>query len=156
MTRLLFASLFALASTLPLVVACATTKPYILNDTTLAVSAVSSATHTFDYVRLYAERGELVLYGKVTHRHEASLREPQVDAAITDAAGRAVAQFSLNLVERGKRRRGWYGASFRARLPRVSVPTHSVSLAFHEAEASPGCGQNAALRDTSPTPTGSE
>ena len=129
-------------------VSCALTRPYIANESRYALDLKSSPHHEFSYVRLYQEAGELVLYGKVDHRHGWCGAEPHVDLAVVGPDDTVVRQAGLSISDRGGKQHGWYGASFRVRLPVVPEKGESIRLAFHETGCADGenfeCGDNAA------------
>lgn len=144
--KLLVGALLLLSASL--LASCASTKPYIANESPSTLDLKSSPYHEFSYVRLYPEDGELVLYGKVDHRHGWCGVEPHVDLAVVGPDNSVVRQASLSIANRGGKRHGWYGASFRVRLPVVPAKGENIRLAFHETGCSSGenfdCGGNAA------------
>jgi len=131
-----------------LATSCASTKPYIANESQATLDLKPTSYHEFSYVRLYPEDGELVLYGKVDHRHGWCGAEPHVDVAVIGPDNTITRQASLSIANRGGKQHGWYGASFRVRLPAVPAKGENIRLAFHETGCSTGenfdCGGNAA------------
>jgi len=146
MKNLIIGALLLLSASLS--ASCASTRPYISNESPSTLDLKSSQYHEFSYVRLYPEEGELVLYGKVDHRHGWCGAEPHVDLAVVGSDNTVVRQASLSIANRGGKRHGWYGASFRVRLPVVPAKGENIRLAFHETGCSTGenfdCGGNAA------------
>ncbi|RJO66819.1 MAG: hypothetical protein C4523_11295 [Myxococcales bacterium] len=138
----------ALLVSAALFASCASTKPYIANESQAALDLQSTPYHEFRYVRLYPEEGQLILYGKVDHRHGLCGAEPHVDLAIIGPDNAVSRQASLAIANRGGKRYGWRGASFRVRLPEVPAKGENIRLTFHETGCSAGenfdCGGNAA------------
>ena len=142
----IIAILFALAL---LSASCASTRPYIANESQAALDLQPTPYHDFSYVRLYPEDGKLVLYGKVTHRHGWCEKEPHVDLSIIGPDNQVARKTSLPIANRGGKRHGWYGAAFRVKLPEAPAKGQNVRLAFHETGCSKSenfdCGGDAAV-----------
>jgi len=136
---------------------CATTLPYVYNDSKLDVSVAESEFHRVTYVRAYEEDGELVVYGKVEHSHGYCARDEHVDVAIKDARGQDVLAGSLPLKRTtSPKQHGWYGASFRTKLKATPASGSRILLVVHDSgcttvDGSFDCGENvAATADPSP------
>jgi len=143
----LLAALFAAAG-------CAASVPYLYNETGITVHATADDLHAFTYIRVYADRGEGVLYGKVEHRHDRLAEAGHVDLAVVAADGRTERVESLPLRAVSPKQHGWIGAAFRTRLCPGPSPGSRLFLAFHEAgggASSGDCEDNAALQ-TVPAP----
>jgi len=109
---------------------CATTGPYLDNDTDLEVRLANSERHTFSYVRVFERDEQAQLYGKVEHRHGRCAQEGHVDLAIADAQGKIERTESVRMRSMNSRRHGSAGAAFRFRLapvPRAVSPFTRVS-----------------------------
>jgi hypothetical protein len=148
--RRLLAAL-VVASSIALV-GCQSQGTYLNNSVQSPVELQPSRFHEFAYVRLYADDGELVVYGKVRHLHGSCAAAPHVDLVILDSQERPVMTQSLPLARRGKRRRGWFGAAFRTRISGHPQPGERVRLAFHDCGCVPDgafdCGKNAAVAES--------
>ncbi len=95
---------------------CATSSPYIYNSLDAEIEVEQSQANEFTYLRAYEHRGELVIYGDVEPRGEPCCAPPIVELSIERSEGDTVQRVCIPVVDRGSYRRGWYGASFRARL----------------------------------------
>jgi len=118
---------------------CATTSSYVYNDTELDVHIADSDLHTITYVRVYAEGGETVLYGEVSHRHRRGAPEAHVDLSLEDPGGTVAGIETLALRPASPKQRGWHGAAFRTRLKPAPALGTRISLAVHDGAASPRC-----------------
>jgi len=95
------------------------------------IELLPSDTHELYQVSAFQEGGELVLYGKVKLVCGFCILPGYVDIAIVSKDGKLVHSASMPYVDRGRRRGGWFGAHFRARIP-ISVPVGArIRLAFH-------------------------
>jgi len=128
--------------------ACATTRPYLNNESGVQIDLVASPHHAFTLVTAYKEGTALVLHGKVEHTHGYCPTEGHVDLALLDADGKVTFTQSLPLYHRSGRVPGWHGAAFRSRVPVAPVADGLIRLAFHDRQCSPNenfnCGNNAA------------
>jgi hypothetical protein len=111
---------------------CVAQKHYLYSSVANSVELGSSPFHQFKVVRVYADDGDLVVYGKVGHSHSDCSPAARVGLSILDASGTPVLQRSLPLVDRGTRRRGWSGAAFRARVAGHPRPGDTIVLAFQD------------------------
>jgi len=128
---------------------CVSAVPHVNNRSKLPVALTPSNNHQFSEVVVTTdeERGELVLFGRVRHLHDPCKEEGHVDLTVEDAQGSVWHAASIPIVERGGRR-GWYGASFRARIPGVLPNPGQLRLAFDDASCTAlfDCGNNRALK----------
>lgn len=140
---------------------CATTLPYVSNDSKLVVSVAESDFHRITYVRADEDEGELVVYGKVDHRHGYCVRDEHVDVAIKDRQGQDLLAESLPLKRStSPKQHGWYGASFRTKLKAVPAGSSRLMLAVHDSgctavDGTFDCGENVATT-TAPAPERSD
>jgi len=122
--------------------------PYISKNIKNPVKLTPSPTHGFESITIEQQRGRLTVYGRLEHRHTFCLTEGHVDLALTSAQGGTTFQASVPIVYRGYKRRGWYSASFRARLPLRVAPNTIVRVAVHDPSCFKGdtfnCGANRA------------
>lgn len=95
------------------------------------LNILPSETHELYETKALQDGAELVVYGKVKKLRGFCLSPGHVDLTITDSGGKTLHKSSLPYIDRGSRRKGWYGAGFRVRLP-ITVPEGStINLAFH-------------------------
>lgn len=133
---------------LSLVTGCAATQTYLHNDSRLAIGTADSPYHVLTYLRVYEENGDLVLYGKVSHRHGYCPREAHVELAIWDSSGKTVQSESLPLRLTRLKQHGWNGASFRTKLKRLPEGSLQARVVVHDdgcsEQPSFDCGDNRA------------
>lgn len=127
----------ALSAVLLLGVACVEVRPYINANPSIGVKTSDSRAHAFEYVKIAQDGDELVVYGKVAHRHDICESDGHVDLAIIAPGGSVAYATSLPLT-RGSRVHGWHGAAFRTRVAFRLAPEHVVRLAFHGERCSGG------------------
>lgn len=136
--------------------ACASTVPYVSGNLEGRTALADSATHGFEYVRVDQADGQLTVYGKVDHRHSRCESEGHVDVAVVGPEGDITFVASIPMSDRGSRRKGWYGAAFRARLPTAVPSGGRVQLAFHDPSCTTNptfdCGDNSAAGPVHPKP----
>ncbi len=132
---------------LSLAFGCVSAVPHVNNRSGLKLAQAPSNNHQFSEVVVTTdeERGELTVFGRVRHLHEQCKEEGHVDLTVEDAQGAVWYAGSVPIVERGGRR-GWYGASFRARIPGVLPSPGELRLAFDDASCTAwfDCGNNRA------------
>jgi hypothetical protein len=128
---------------------CLSQARHLYSSVDNPVELRAGAFHEFALVRVYADDGELVIYGKVRCAPSACSPPPHVVLAILDVQQRAVVERRLPLVDRGRRRRGWAGAAFRTRIPGHPQAGESIRLVLHDEGCAPetrlDCGSNAAV-----------
>ena len=122
--------------------------PYISKNIKNPVKLTPSSTHGFESITVEQQRGQLTVYGRLHHRHTFCQTEGHVDLALTSARDGTTFKASVPIVYRGYKRRGWYSASFRARLPLRVAPNTIVRVAVHDPSCFKGdtfnCGANRA------------
>ena len=111
----------------------ASTRLFVSNDYSKTLKTTDSSFHQFKYVRLYEEDGALVLYGKIAHTHQFCEGKAHVDLAGVDADGTVIYKSSLAIRPQSGRKRGWYGAAFRTRIPTNALGNGTLQLSFHDA-----------------------
>lgn len=113
-------------------ISCATTQHYVMKNVSNSVHLQDSAAHGFTHVNVYDREDQLVVYGRITHRHHFCASEGHVDLAILPDDGPSVYSTSIPIVRRASRRYGWHRAAFRAKLPIRIQKGHSIHLVFHD------------------------
>jgi len=112
---------------------CATTTPYVYNESTLNVKLEESPFHRVTYLRAYVDDGELVVYGKVEHREGHCAQKEHVDLSIRNDRGEDVRTEELPLKQStSPKQHGWYGAAFRTRIEHAPVCGSSVVVVVHD------------------------
>lgn len=97
---------------------CVTTGPRITKRVPQQLRLVPTATHRFRSVVIDREGGMLLVYGMIHHGHESPCPwKCHVQLKVTAADGRLLRKVGLPVVNRGTQNRGWFGASFRVKLP---------------------------------------
>ena len=110
--------------------ACASTSPYISNESGRELDLVLSPKHKFTYVKVYEKGKELFLDCKLDHPQGFFQAERHVDLAVLDSRGAVLLAESLPVVSHGGRRQRWQKASFRTRLPAEAVQGSKILLTF--------------------------
>ncbi len=109
---------------------CASTGPYVSSNVSNPVTTHASECQQFEYVRVEQKGEQLTLYGKLDSNDHACQRRGHVQVTVSDAEGNALERFCLSIVDRGQRRRGWFGAAFRTRIPYTLPPGAAVELSI--------------------------
>jgi hypothetical protein len=132
--------------------ACTTVHHDINSEVGNPIQLHDSDSHRFRSVKVDTDDDGLILYGSVKHNHIACDQEGHVDLAILSSTNSTSYSTSIPLRQGSKRLRGWYGASFRARIPLQLDSDQIIHLVFHDdncvSEQTYDCGSNQAL-DTS-------
>ena len=121
----------ALCGTSAVLLACGASRVDLVKAHIATVTAVPSDQKEFYAV--YAEQlgDELLIFGKLNSKPSTVSLPGQVDAAIVGGDGNLLSTFSMPIQKHGKKRPGWYGAHFRARIPLVVPKGAAIRLAFH-------------------------
>ncbi|MBN1656697.1 MAG: hypothetical protein JXA30_23190 [Deltaproteobacteria bacterium] len=115
---------------------CATGRADLIEQGKVKLMIVPSDTHALEKNHLYQEDGELVVYGKVRNIRGFCVHQGHIDLVIIDSEGRVIRKARIPYVDRGKRRKGWRGAHFRARFRQRLRPGSVVRLAFDDENCS--------------------
>ena len=128
---------------------CASARPYISSNLDDPIEVSHSEVHELTYVRAYDDGDDLVIYGRVNHMHRFCPSEGHVDLVLIRQDGEVLERVSIPIVDRGTRRRGWFGAAFRARLTGHAAERASLRLAVHDErcfrQETFDCGSNRSL-----------
>jgi len=125
-------ALFVTATCFALGVGCASSTPYVMSSIESEISVRNSKVNEFSFVRVYDDRDELVIYGKVEPHYSYCRSSPLVELSIEQEDGAVLEHVCIPIVNRGTRRRGWFGASFRARLPCHESRRAKIQLSFRD------------------------
>lgn len=103
------------------------------------IVTLPSQTHHLYEVYAFQEGDNLVIYGKVKQTSGFCITPGHVDVAIVGKNGDVVSTFGIPSIKRGgKKRPGWFGAHYRARI-KMMVPLFAqIRLAFHGDHCYPG------------------
>jgi len=112
---------------------CITGGPRVTNKTPHQLTVKSTPGHAIQSAVLDRDGDTLVVFGNIKHRHEAACRkECYVQLKITSAAGKVLRKIGIPIVHRGTQQRGWFGASFRVKLPFKMPAGASVALTVRD------------------------
>jgi len=112
---------------------CATTTPYIDSRLDAPIEVRQSPMNELTSLRAYENDGEIVIYGKVEPHYRFCRAAPLVEVAVDREGEVEPERLCIPIVDRGSYRRGWYSASFRARLPNASQ-ARRLEVSFHDDE----------------------
>jgi len=123
----------SLATVAVAVSGCITGGTRVTNKTPFQLSLKPTVAHSFTSAVLDREKSTLVVFGNVKHRHENKcLRQCYVQLMITSKDGKELRTVGIPIVNRGTQIRGWFGASFRVKLPFKTPPGARVTLSIHD------------------------
>jgi hypothetical protein len=134
--ELMFEKQFFSATLMTLVLSsagCATTGPYIDSRLEAPIEVRQSPMNEITSLRAYENEGEIVIYGKVEPHYRFCRAAPLVEVSVEREGDADPERLCLPIVDRGSYRRGWYSASFRARLP-DAAQTRRLEISFHDDE----------------------
>jgi hypothetical protein len=120
---------------------CSHSLPYVSTGPDVDFEFADSARHQLTYIRAYEEGGELVVYGKVEHRHGDCAQEGHVELSVADGGGSPLWSGSAPLRRSSPKLHGWSGASFRSRIEGLVPGRSRLVVTFHEQ----GCLEPAAV-----------
>ena len=111
--------------------ACGAVRVDLVKADIATLTTLPSETH--ELYAVYAEQteNELMIFGKVKRKRGFCMQAGHVDAAIIDKKGKVLSSFGMPIIKRGRKRPGWLGANFRARVPLVVPKGAAIRLAFH-------------------------
>jgi hypothetical protein len=124
-----FATAITLTTTAVALSGCITGGTRVTNKTSHQLSLKATDAHTFQTAVLDRDGDTLVVFGNIHHQHENKCRKQcYIVLQITSRDCKVLRTVGIPIVHRGTQRRGWFGASFRLKLP-FKMPTGaSVAL----------------------------
>lgn len=131
-----------------MILACGPTWVDLGKQGTVSVKALPTKEIRFESVYVEQRGSDLYLFGRLQKNGGGDALKGMVKAVIVDPDGVLLSELNIPVLTGGKKRPGWYGAHFRAKVPLVLSEGSAVRLAFHPCSCSleaPG-GGNVALR----------
>ena len=111
--------------------ACGAAQVDLVKTNTATIVTLPSQTHELYGVHAFQQEADFVIYGKIKKVQGFCRMPGHIDVAIVSKDAKTLSSFGIPIKMRGKKRMGWYGADYRARISLVVPRGSEVRIAFH-------------------------